>query len=246
MNVEFNIEKKHLYILLSCVILCTSVLGVIAYNSGSAPNVFGHSGEEIEVVIDDETKLLNIALNEITDELAEGYSLLLKGSEYVEESKTTITASGIEYEVDHSYYGQIGDHALFNWPSEQPSKIVFKVNSLSDDYCVGGDGHGDILGNGGGSNARCMRYDQRGNTESRATITEGDWIQIYINGVKQIGCTTELGRSAEPGYPGLYGYVGRYAASCSYSVDDELSEIIVETADWSGGYGSWEWELFYR
>jgi len=245
MNINFSIEKKHLYILILFIALCTAILGAVAYNSNSAPAVFGHSGEEIEVVIDSETKLLNDALNEIDDELAEGWSILLKGSEYVEESKTTITSTDIVYETDHSYGSQVGDFALFNWPSESPSKILFRVKSFSDDFCLGGDGNGDFEA-GANRNSKCVRQNQQGNTKSKAETEQSDWIQMYINGVKQIGCTDELERTGTASHSGKYGHVGAFTTSCTYDVNDDLTQLIVETADWSGGYGHWEWELWYK
>ena len=62
MKIEANINKKYFIILLGAILVLAGAIYVNAYNSGMSPNVFGHSGEEIEVIIDGETKLLNDAL----------------------------------------------------------------------------------------------------------------------------------------------------------------------------------------
>ena len=57
MKIEANINKKYFIILLGAILVLAGAIYVNAYNSGMSPNVFGHSGEEIEVIIDGETKL---------------------------------------------------------------------------------------------------------------------------------------------------------------------------------------------
>ena len=50
MKLEVNIAKKHFFILLGAILFLVIVIGVSAYNSGSTPNVVGHSAEELEGV----------------------------------------------------------------------------------------------------------------------------------------------------------------------------------------------------
>ncbi len=65
LNLEINITDRGVYALLAVVVLLGLTAGVYAYQSGSSPEVMGHSGEEIEVTVDGEKKLLTDALSEL-------------------------------------------------------------------------------------------------------------------------------------------------------------------------------------
>ena len=58
MKFEVNLSKKYFFILLGAILILAGAI----YGYAQNPDVFGHSGEEIEVIIDGETKLLNEAL----------------------------------------------------------------------------------------------------------------------------------------------------------------------------------------
>ncbi len=58
---DIHIEKRHLYILVSLIVLSTGILFV----RGSSSN-FGHSGDDITVTVDGVEKDLNTALNEVS------------------------------------------------------------------------------------------------------------------------------------------------------------------------------------
>ncbi len=61
-KLEVNLTNRWLYTVLLAIVLLVVGGIVYAYNSGAAPSVMGHSGEEIEVTVDGATKTLNEAL----------------------------------------------------------------------------------------------------------------------------------------------------------------------------------------
>jgi len=65
-KIEINLTNKWLYTLLAFSLLLVIGGVAYAYNSGVAPSMMGHSGEEIEVKVKGETKLLNKALEDLT------------------------------------------------------------------------------------------------------------------------------------------------------------------------------------
>jgi|GEM_PF-2778428 len=62
--VKIKIRKKRA-IFLSAFLLVFAVVGYAFAFGGSNPSVIGHSGNEIQVTVDGETKLLNDALNDL-------------------------------------------------------------------------------------------------------------------------------------------------------------------------------------
>ncbi len=65
MKIEINLTNKWFYTILALSLLLVIGGLAYAYNSGAAPSVMGHSGEEIEVKVKGETKLLNKALDDL-------------------------------------------------------------------------------------------------------------------------------------------------------------------------------------
>ena len=65
MKIEANINKKYFIILLGAILVLAGAIYGYAYN-GNNPLVMGHSGEEIHVYFNEETKLLNDALEELS------------------------------------------------------------------------------------------------------------------------------------------------------------------------------------
>ncbi len=66
MKIEINLTNRWLYTFLAFISLLIIGGLAYAYNSGAAPSIMGHSGEEIEVKVKGETKLLNKALDDLT------------------------------------------------------------------------------------------------------------------------------------------------------------------------------------
>ena len=66
MKLEVNLSKKYFFILLGAILLLAGAIYGFAYG-GSEPEVMGHSGGEIEVTINGETKLLNEALENLAN-----------------------------------------------------------------------------------------------------------------------------------------------------------------------------------
>lgn len=50
MSINIQIEKKHLWLLVSVMVFLLAVGYVIAFNSGASPSIMGHSAEELEGV----------------------------------------------------------------------------------------------------------------------------------------------------------------------------------------------------
>ncbi len=66
MKLEVNLSKKYFFILLGAILVLAGAIYGFAYG-GSEPEVMGHSGGEIEVTINGETKLLNEALENLAN-----------------------------------------------------------------------------------------------------------------------------------------------------------------------------------
>lgn len=63
---EINFTNKWLYTFIALGVVLVLTLGVFAYNSGKAPNVMGHSGDEIMVSFKGQDVTLNSALVSIS------------------------------------------------------------------------------------------------------------------------------------------------------------------------------------
>ena len=64
MKIEVNITKVRFFVLIGLVVLTIGIVGVIAYNSGQDPAVFGHSGEELEISINNQIKDIQQAIDD--------------------------------------------------------------------------------------------------------------------------------------------------------------------------------------
>lgn len=51
MKLEVNIQKRYAFFIFTGILILASVFAVYAYKSGQAPNVFGHSAEEVEITL---------------------------------------------------------------------------------------------------------------------------------------------------------------------------------------------------
>jgi len=63
---EINFTNKWFYTFIALGVVLVLAIGVFAYNSGKAPNVMGHSGEEIMVSVNGQEVSLNDALSSIS------------------------------------------------------------------------------------------------------------------------------------------------------------------------------------
>ena len=70
MKLEVNLSKKYFFILLGAILILAGAIYANAYNSGMPANILGHSGEEIDVIVNNET----ISLNEALENLASSSS----------------------------------------------------------------------------------------------------------------------------------------------------------------------------
>jgi len=61
MKIQINIEKKYFFIIIAVIVVVAAIVGVIAYGTNDPP-VFGHSGGEVDVTIEGETKTLQQAI----------------------------------------------------------------------------------------------------------------------------------------------------------------------------------------
>ena len=68
MELRVVIDKKFAFMILGGILILAGAIYGYAYG-GSEPNVMGHSGEEIDVDINGETKLLDIAFSELNEEI---------------------------------------------------------------------------------------------------------------------------------------------------------------------------------
>lgn len=69
--VTLSFSNKTFYTLVLIFSFALLSLGVYAYNSGFAPNIFGHSGEEISVNMGDGSQELNDALSDLNNRISQ-------------------------------------------------------------------------------------------------------------------------------------------------------------------------------
>lgn len=249
-KIEINFTNKWLYSLIAVGVLSILGIGAWAYNSnmqGGNPSIMGHSADEVMVNVNGQQESLQEAIN--SGKFGGGWTLLTQGTEWTEESLTTINSSGITPETDAGFSGQRIDFGNFNWPTSNPHKILLRVKNRGDDFCVGGNGTGNRASSGIGVYAKCTDFRYQGTTLTKVNVQPRNWIQMYINGKKMIGCPDMLGRSPNPGYPGKYGHPD-FDTFCIYDNPTywtgNLKSIKIETADWSKSYSTWEWEVWYK
>lgn len=65
-KIELNLTNGWLYSIIALGLIVGFAIGAYAYQSGRAPSVVGHSGEEIHVTIGEETMLLDDALAQLS------------------------------------------------------------------------------------------------------------------------------------------------------------------------------------
>ncbi len=185
-----------------------------------------------------------------------GWKLLLEASEESEEGLTTIGPSGVSYVLSSAYSDpERMNFGKFDWPTDQPKKILFKVKNYNDFYGVGGDGRSVI--NGGSKSSKCTDFYYSSGTLNKvsADLSPGggkdghNWAQLYINGKLMVGCPDLTGLTPNPGYPGKcgepYGTVFCIYETSTHWTGD-LTSLKVETADWSSFTSQWNWEIWYK
>ncbi|KKT38022.1 MAG: hypothetical protein UW27_C0006G0001 [Parcubacteria group bacterium GW2011_GWA1_44_13] len=118
-------------------------------------------------------------------------------------------------------------------------------------YCVGG-GFTQNLTTGAGTYPKCQDLHYQGTVLTRSNINEDDAIKIAINGSDMEYCPDQLGRkSNSAAFPGTYGYLDYFSPECHYKAGTDylssfVTKIEVKEIDWSGDFGKWTWEIWYR
>ncbi len=196
-----------------------------------------------------------------TNGAANTWQLVAAGTNYTEGAEYTLTSTGLtNLRVMSPFSGQRIDTSVFNWPSATATQIKFRVKSLTDAYCVGGNGV-VTLGTGDPApvNAQCTEYSYTGNATgtpvlNRNQIIADNWIRLSINGSKRNTCTNTFQNNPLPGFPGMRGYVSHWGVECLYSgggpagLDWQvpITSLTVEEADYSPDPSIWHWEIWAR
>jgi hypothetical protein len=124
MKIEVNLEKRYFFTLLGTILILGGILGVIAYNSGAEPSVFGHSAEELDVEINGQTMTLQEAIDG---------SLFSKNDPYVviAPKASRGTTVNIPESVIIDYCGDQDGCALrevmYNWDGDERSASVMNT-----------------------------------------------------------------------------------------------------------------------
>ncbi len=64
MKFEVNISKKYFFVILSSILILAGAFVVYAFGSGQAPNILGHSSEEIQITVNGTNMSLQNAINQ--------------------------------------------------------------------------------------------------------------------------------------------------------------------------------------
>jgi len=225
--------------------LSFSILVLVARATVTINSSFATGGETLtttkwNAVVND---LNNINSNIGTIEAAmgsSGYKFLASSSSVDEESRIRLYPDGTK-----SIYA-VGTRTVeaFNsgWDAgKNIHEILFITRNPGDDYCAGGSGSIN-LAYGYDTASTCVRCNQTGGTRSCSGLSgNDDWIALDINGVRQTGCPQDHSGSGSA----LYGYYG-VGTRCIYQVNNLVTVLNVDQADWSDGNGTWEWEIWYQ
>jgi hypothetical protein len=149
---------------------------------------------------------------------------------------------------------------VFNWPLSTVTQMRFRVKNLTRDFCVGGNGVVKLASSDPTQvYAKCTRYDYSANQNafpilSTSNYTMPNWTRLSINGSPRNNCTNPVQNSPNSGFPGMYGYADWWTVECLYSGgntsggdwQNTITNLVVEEADYSGGAGIWQWEIWAR
>jgi hypothetical protein len=189
------------------------------------------------------------------------WKLIAAGTNYTEGAEYTLTSAGLtNVRLMTPFSGQRIDTSVFNWPSNVATQVKFRVKSLSDAYCVGGNG---VVKLGASDpapvSAQCTEYSYTGNAAgtpvlNRNQIISDNWIRLSINDVKKNTCINSFQNSPLPGFPGMRGYVSHWGVECLYTgggpagIDwqSPITSMKVEEADYSPNTSIWHWEIWAR
>jgi hypothetical protein len=78
MKVTLNIEKRYAYTIIGLLILVVGIVAINAYGT-SSPEIFGHSGDEINVILNGQTVKLNAALSSIDSKIVPSQTTYISG-----------------------------------------------------------------------------------------------------------------------------------------------------------------------
>ena len=185
------------------------------------------------------------------------WKLLATGKDHTEEALITMTADGVSEVVDATYSSQRVNIGGFSWPHDPSSvsEIMFVVKNSADDFCAGTDGSQNLAGGTGVYPGICIDRRCRGSSCVNTLLTRSnfpsaldDWIRIVINGQvgSGYGCRNPLELSNNiPRYGTTRsGVVCHYLKGSNWIGD--LERLQVQEVDWSGSFGAWDWEIWYR
>lgn len=164
------------------------------------------------------------------------YQLLATASNWTEEARTYMYPNGtVSFTTDYGFGGQYVNVQNSGWdPNTHINEIIFEVENYEDDYCVGVNGTQNLSSSAGGTHPSCTRIYYQGVTPTSSTVVQNDWITLWVNGTRQLGC--QGGGYHHP----------RFGARCSYPINGLVSNLRVDEVDWSADYGTWKWKIWYR
>lgn len=165
--------------------------------------------------------------------------LIASASNWTEECRTILSPNGdVSFQPDSSFGGQSVNVYNQGWGSSfYVHEVVFEIENQGDDYCVGVNQ--DLNLGPGATNPypTCTRILYRGTTPTSAIVGENDWITLWVNGTRQLGCPGDAG--------GNWGHP-RYGKICTYPINGTISELRIEEADWSQDFSIWKYKIWFR
>lgn len=247
MKLEINITKRYVWMLSAVIVLVGAALFVMAQTAPNAGGVW----HALQTISTDSTGTKSVdADGDGLIDTTEGWKLLARGSDWTEEAIILIRSSGVTFETDTSFDGQRVNVGNFEWFTYQPKEITFIVKNPGDEYCVGGGSALAIASGGGGAASKCTDYFYKGTTLTKINRATSNWIRLRINDQYKGTCPDVFGRTPSADYPGVYGIQNYFGVMCLYKKDadwtGDITNIVIEEADWSPDYSMWEWEVWYK
>ena len=199
------------------------------------------------------------------------WKLLAKGSDWTEIVNIILSNTGsITYQTDFDINNQKISISRINWPTATSTikEINFIVKNNYESFCVGGYtgtlnsykyGNFDISGLDRSTSTRCvgysLKFDSYGYEPAYSIETMPNWIRLGIDSKEMTKCPQQAFNLKTPPKTlattdGAFG-VKESSVSCLYKVNTDwptggFEKISIKEVDLSAGFGSWEWEIWYR
>ncbi len=183
-----------------------------------------------------------------------GWTLLAKGSDWIQTATITLQSSGITWVTDSGEIMQRVEGKIFNWPLGTVSEIVFKASNKWDDFCIGGEvvsGASEFLEGSFPFQCPDIGFSGTNSSGSGSFGLNNDRISLIINGTLMKTCSDDTGRASnDPSYPGKWIQQGG-TGYCTYTEGVDwngglISRLDVEERDLSSSFGYYNWEVWYR